>query len=494
MGQRTGVGRRQERVCDAASPSRRGNLARLAWLPIPLFVVALVGLRVADLRAQYESVGLLLALNLVFSVLVCLFIAYLIGRSFLVRATPGLLLLGCGVLMWGAAGFVGVVAGLVAAGGRLDTNVLIAVHNTSAWLAGLCHLVGVGMSLRPRRPLRSAGLWLASGYALALGAVALIVAAALAGRMPVFFVQGQGGTLLRDLVLGSAAGVFALTALVLQLANRRSASAFAYWYSLALGLIAVGLFGIMIEPVHGGFLSWTGRAPQFLSGVYLLAAALASVRETHAWRIPLEAALRHRARSQRRDSVHRRRPRHRPRSGGARRPLQPRLRETHRLRPGGGRRPTLLGLPPPGGGARGGAGDLRRPARRQLAERVREPLGGEGRGTPSPPLVQHRVERRRWERRVHHRHRDRHHRAQAGRGGAAGERAEADRRAGEHARRLRELRCRHALHVRQRQRGDVFKPRVARSFSARTCGSSTRIRNPTRPSVSTSGRSGSRDP
>jgi PAS domain S-box-containing protein len=39
-------------------------------------------------------------------------------------------------------------------------------------------------------------------------------------------------------------------------------------------------------------LSWTGRAAQYLGGAYMLIAAFASVRESHAWRISLEAALR----------------------------------------------------------------------------------------------------------------------------------------------------------------------------------------------------------
>jgi PAS domain S-box-containing protein len=270
----------------------KGLVRRLAWLPIPLFLAALAALRAADPRTPYESPDLLLALNLFFSVLVCAFIAYLVGRSFLARSVPGLLLLGCGVVIWGAAGFVGVVAGLIAAGGGFDSNVVVTVHNSCVWLSGLCHLTGVALSRRPRRALGPVGTWLAGGYLLALGVVALVFVVTLAGRMPTFFVQGQGGTPLRYLVLGSALGMFALTGLLLHAADRRSPSAFAHWYSIALGMIAVGIFGIMIESVHGGVVSWTGRAPQLLSGVYLLAAAIASARETHAWRIPLEAALR----------------------------------------------------------------------------------------------------------------------------------------------------------------------------------------------------------
>ena len=73
--------------------------SRLAWLPIPILFGAMAVLWVAALPGSYESPHLLLALNFVFSTLVSLFIAYLVGRSFLARSTPGLLLLGCGVML-----------------------------------------------------------------------------------------------------------------------------------------------------------------------------------------------------------------------------------------------------------------------------------------------------------------------------------------------------------------------------------------------------------
>jgi len=57
--------------------SRAGWLGRLAWLPVPILLAAMVVLWVADLRTPYESAHLILALNFVFSLLVSLFIAHL---------------------------------------------------------------------------------------------------------------------------------------------------------------------------------------------------------------------------------------------------------------------------------------------------------------------------------------------------------------------------------------------------------------------------------
>ena len=270
----------------------RPGLRKLpAWLPIPLLLAAIIGLWVADLHTSYESPNLMLGLNFVFSVLVSLFIASLVGRSFLVRGTPGLMLLGCGVMVWGAAGFVAGTAGLVATGGRNFANITVTIHNSCVWLAGLCYLTGVVLSLRPSSAMRATGLWLAAAYSLAVVAVGAVTLAAVEAWTPPFFVQGEGGTLVRQLVLGSAIAMFLITALLLMAGYRRSASSFTYWYSLALMLIVTGLFGVMVQSSAGSLLGWTGRAAQFLSGVYMLVAAVASVRESRAWELPLEEAL-----------------------------------------------------------------------------------------------------------------------------------------------------------------------------------------------------------
>ena len=70
-------------------------------------------------------------------------------------------------------------------------------------------------------------------------------------------------------------------------ANRPSSSSFAHWYVLALLLIAVGLFGMMLQSSRNSLLNWTCRAMQYLSGIYMLIAAIASVRESGVWEIPI---------------------------------------------------------------------------------------------------------------------------------------------------------------------------------------------------------------
>ena len=52
-------------------------------------------------------------------------------------ASIGVLMLGCGVIIWGSAGLLGITAG------PRDQNILVTIHNTCVWLSALCHLAGV---------------------------------------------------------------------------------------------------------------------------------------------------------------------------------------------------------------------------------------------------------------------------------------------------------------------------------------------------------------
>jgi PAS domain-containing protein len=114
---------------------------------------------------------------------------------------------------------------------------------------------------------------------------------AIDGLLPLFFVPGYGSTPIRHILLDLAAAIFAFAAIMLRTENRKSLSPFYYWYSYALGLIAVGLFGTVIPSSFSSALFWAGRAGQWLGGVYMLIAAIASVRESNVWDISLEAAL-----------------------------------------------------------------------------------------------------------------------------------------------------------------------------------------------------------
>ena len=84
-------------------PGRRTALPGWAWAPIPILLLAVLLLWVADLRTPHESRTLLLLANFVFTWLVSACVAVVAGRGFLANGQPGLLLFGCGALAWGCA-------------------------------------------------------------------------------------------------------------------------------------------------------------------------------------------------------------------------------------------------------------------------------------------------------------------------------------------------------------------------------------------------------
>src|SRR5262249_44270523 len=160
----------------------------------PILVAAMLVLWVANLPGSYFAPRLVFFLQFVFMTLASTLVTYLISRSFLASGSVGWLLLDCGVVFWG-------LSGVGAGGGRGgDVNVSVTVHTLCVWLPALCHAIGVVLH-EPRRTIRNRGWCLLAMFTFVLAVITSIVGAAVAGFIPTFFVQGQGGTPVRQVVL-----------------------------------------------------------------------------------------------------------------------------------------------------------------------------------------------------------------------------------------------------------------------------------------------------
>ncbi len=252
----------------------------LPWLPLPVFVLLI--LHVFPFSIPFSPVSIRLPMNIFFGTLESLLISYLFARSFLTNSSPGLLLLGCGVFLWGASGIIAHVFGY-------DVNANVTVHNVCVWASAVCHLTGVALTFGRRQPLRHPGLWLGSAYLSAAAFLSLIVLGVRAGWAPAFFLQGQGGTSLRQLLLGSSVVMLTATAISLRISNPKSR--FAYWYSLSLVFFSVGLTCAMLESSFNDVLSWICLISQWIGGAYMLIAGIVSMRNTSVWGIDLAVAL-----------------------------------------------------------------------------------------------------------------------------------------------------------------------------------------------------------
>jgi PAS domain S-box-containing protein len=262
----------------------------LALVPIFLLLVAIPVAFYFSSGKSYENAAVLLLLLFVCSFSISLLIVYFLSRIFLVQGPPGFVLLASGVLVWGIAGFVGVIAGITGKSVYDVANNAITIHNCSVLISALLHLTGTIFLIRPGNINRNRRIVLVFSYFFVLLLSGIICISTLNGWIPLFFIEQSGGTLLRQCVLASSIAMFFATSVMLWWHDRKSNS-FIYWYALSLVLIQVGLFGVMIQPVHGGVVSWIGRSAQFLSGPYMLAAVVLSYRESRLKGISLEEAL-----------------------------------------------------------------------------------------------------------------------------------------------------------------------------------------------------------
>jgi PAS domain S-box-containing protein len=280
----------RESNISAVAARLRGPALALALLA--LGATLLLWLLPVDARRE-SHIGNLLG-TLVFITAAAISIAVLCIRSFLRTGAWPVLWLGAGSLAFGLSvplsnlflPLFGVNAG-------------VTMHNLGAFIAGALHVIGAFFAVNhipPQDvgPRRHSVVRQVFGGVLIL--MTLIALGAALGRLPPFFIQGQGGTPLRQMIVGVDVVLFLIAGLVflrhyaLDHAER-ARSVMIYWYALGLLLISLGLAGILLITATGTPLNWLGRASQWLGGLYLLVAALVTFTEARARRMSFDEVL-----------------------------------------------------------------------------------------------------------------------------------------------------------------------------------------------------------
>lgn len=243
-----------------------------------------------DPQYVFESKLLLSITNGLFITGVGLVIGVYAALGFLKTGSFSILMIGSGNISFGlAAG----IAGLVIDPDGPNANVTI--YNCGALTGALFHLIGaiksgVGWTPGSGRPFLIRKLL--SAYLSAIFIVILIATAAMLNWLPLFFVQWQGPTVLRQLVLGCALSGYAISALLLFRSPRLKDSGFLFWYSRGLLLMAAGLFANFMQTLVGSPLGWSGRIGNYLASIFLLSSLLSTHRTAIESEISLEAAAR----------------------------------------------------------------------------------------------------------------------------------------------------------------------------------------------------------
>jgi PAS domain S-box-containing protein len=238
-------------------------------LSIAVFLIMLVILNAAGSSAVIESPILLAFLNTIFLCIIPLFGAYLAARSHRITGVIGFLIIGCGLLFFGVSSlYAGWVMPLAD-----SPNPTVTLHNLGSLLAGICQLMGVHYFLQEftgvtetRNQLKRPGII----YAGVVVLVSILALLAFRGNLPVFFDPLTGPSPLRQLVLGAAISLFAVTGLAFLEIYLVTKTNFAYWYGLALWLIAIGLVCVLLQHSVGSALGWAGRGAQYVGCLYFI--------------------------------------------------------------------------------------------------------------------------------------------------------------------------------------------------------------------------------
>jgi PAS domain S-box-containing protein len=260
-----------------------------AFALVVLALLATLILWPLNISARWDPAPVNLILQIVFIGIASFFISAMAIRSFLRTGEWPVLWLGAGSLTFGVAvPLSGVLLPLV------GPNAAVTTHNLNALIAAALHFTGaffVSNEIASRETPAGRASIILQVFLASLGLLAVVTAGAIAGVFPPFFVQGQGGTILRQMILVFATLLFFLSGLVFWREYRRRGINFLYWYSLGLVLISIGLGGVLIANVLGSPLNWVGRASQFLAGLYLLVAALVTRQEARARNLPPDQVL-----------------------------------------------------------------------------------------------------------------------------------------------------------------------------------------------------------
>lgn len=226
-----------------------------------------------DIRVVFDQPLLSSTLAFLFLAIVPFAVAYLSARSYLMSGSPILLLLGGGVLAFGAGVLVASGANLIQ--GRL--NLVVTAYATGNLLGSALHFVGttlvlVGVTSKKAKGEVSNVLF---AYAGVIVFTTLIVIATVQGTLPPFFILGEGFTFLRQVVVVTAIVLFAVSSINLMKTYLKVKTDLLFWYSLALALIPVGLLGSIIA---GASIGWPARIVSYLAGIYFLIAVLTTIR------------------------------------------------------------------------------------------------------------------------------------------------------------------------------------------------------------------------
>ena len=260
----------------------RGRLAGNALIylasPVVLLAILFIIQAIFSLNISYTPSARAL-INTLFLPLGSLPIAILVAIAVLKFGRLCLAWMGAGVI---ALGLSIVLANWM--GTPISQDAGVKIQNLGVLVAGSFHLAGMLLTLSDLN--WSAPDWRRRVYYLSAvfgGSVVIVVVIAILSNLqllPQFFIPGQGGTILRNIVLTFGMMLFAGSALLSLFIYSRNREAFLYIYGLGLALVTLGQFAYLNTFSFGDAMAWLGRVGQWLGAIYFLIASIIVLRRT----------------------------------------------------------------------------------------------------------------------------------------------------------------------------------------------------------------------
>ncbi len=240
-------------------------------------------------NVKYNPTNLIFILNLIFVFIPSLFIAFIALRSFFRTGNWPVLCIGFGTLSFGIAALLSFLIAIYEPINAGSTNFPIIIFFSGlSYFAAALFLISRTPPQEPGRERLTILLLTIIGSIIFYIIFTLI---SLQNILPPFFIQGEGSTPLRQIILVSDALLFITSGSIIYYYYLKTRSVLHYWLALGLFLIFLVLIGNLLVIAVGTPLNWTLRITQLLSGIYLFIAALVIMREAKVHHISAADAL-----------------------------------------------------------------------------------------------------------------------------------------------------------------------------------------------------------
>ncbi len=249
-------------------------MKRVCLLLILISVFFIIFFLVLDTNISFEPECLLPILNTFFIGGLLILASVFNAKIYIEANISCALFMCCGMLVFGSGSAIAGWFRFLPGG----SNYTVTMHNIAALAGGLFLFLGALWEDRGyTAPKQQRKTSLFAGILGSLALVALLVLATQKEKLPAF-VDQNGFSMLRNIVLLLAIILFFGTSILFYKIYKRKKSDYLYLYFTTLSLITLGLLAVRIQHSLGSPVSWVGRIDQYLAGVFAVLSIRAAVK------------------------------------------------------------------------------------------------------------------------------------------------------------------------------------------------------------------------